>query len=214
MLANHVFWRLMLFYTHLLLLLQPSVLWLSIVTFNNDAKPPPKWILREFDVSRIRPRVGGLPHLETFTRQNFGCRMSEVRCRISDVGCQISDVGCRMSNLGCRMSDVESRMPDFGCQMRDVGCRMSNVGCRMSDVECRISDVECQMSNLGRPMSDGTYKLPYDCTKYPKTMTAHKTEILNMLPYCKNSVFWLATGVSRMGILRTREDQLSSFYEI
>ena len=44
MLANHVFWRLMLFYTHLLLLLQPSVLWLSIVTFYNDAKPPPKWI--------------------------------------------------------------------------------------------------------------------------------------------------------------------------
>ena len=33
------------------LLLQPSVLWLSIVTFNNDAKPPPKSILREFDVS-------------------------------------------------------------------------------------------------------------------------------------------------------------------
>ena len=62
--ANHVLWRLMLVYTHLLLLLQPSVLWLSIVTFNNDAKPPPKWILREFDVSRIRPRPGGLPHLE------------------------------------------------------------------------------------------------------------------------------------------------------
>ena len=32
MLANHVFW------------LQPSVLWLCIVTFNNDAKSPPKWI--------------------------------------------------------------------------------------------------------------------------------------------------------------------------
>ena len=64
MLANHVFWRLMLFNTHLLLLLQHSVLWLSIVSFNNDAKPPPKWILREFDVSRIRPRPGGLPHLE------------------------------------------------------------------------------------------------------------------------------------------------------
>ena len=32
MLANHVF------------LLQPSVPWLSIVTFHNDAKPPPKWI--------------------------------------------------------------------------------------------------------------------------------------------------------------------------
>ena len=64
MLANHVFWQLMLFNTHLLLLLQPSVLWLSIATFNNDAKPPPKWILREFDVSRIGPRLGGLPHLE------------------------------------------------------------------------------------------------------------------------------------------------------
>ena len=30
MLANHVFWRLMLFNTHLLLLLQHSVLWLSL----------------------------------------------------------------------------------------------------------------------------------------------------------------------------------------
>ena len=64
MLANNVFWRLMLFNTHLLLLLQPSVLWLSIVSFNNDSKPPPKWILREFDVSRIGPRLGGLRHLE------------------------------------------------------------------------------------------------------------------------------------------------------
>ena len=71
MLANHVFWRLMHFYTPLLLLLQPSVQWLSIVNFNNDAKPPPKWILREFDVSRIGPRLGGLPHLETFTWQNL-----------------------------------------------------------------------------------------------------------------------------------------------
>ena len=49
----------------LLLLLKPSVMCLSIVTFNNDAKPPTKWILREFDVSWIRPRLGGLPHLET-----------------------------------------------------------------------------------------------------------------------------------------------------
>ena len=71
MLENNVFWRLMLFNTHLLLLLQPSVLWLSIVTFNNDAKPPPKWVLREFDVSRILPRLGGLPHLETFTWRNL-----------------------------------------------------------------------------------------------------------------------------------------------
>ena len=153
-------------------------------------------------------------YMAKFRMSNVGSQMSNLGCRMSDVRSRMSDVGCRMSNLGCRMSDVESRMPDFGCQMWDVGCRMSNVGCRMSDVECRISDVECRMSNLGRPMSDGTYKWPYDCTKYPKTMTAHKTEILNMLPYCKNSVFWLATGVSRMGILRTREDQLSSFYEI
>ena len=65
MLANHVFWRLMLLYTHVLLLLQPSVIWLSIATFNNDAKPQPKLILREFDVFRIRPRLGGLPLLET-----------------------------------------------------------------------------------------------------------------------------------------------------
>ena len=31
MLANHVFWHLMLFYTHLLL---PSAMWLSIATFS------------------------------------------------------------------------------------------------------------------------------------------------------------------------------------
>ena len=31
----------------------------SIVTFNNDAKPPPKRILGEFDVSRIRLQPGG-----------------------------------------------------------------------------------------------------------------------------------------------------------
>ena len=59
MLANHVFWPSVLFYTRLLLLLQPSVLWLSIVSFNNDGKPPPRWILREFDVSRIRSRLCG-----------------------------------------------------------------------------------------------------------------------------------------------------------
>ena len=65
------FWHLMFFYTHLLLLLQPSVLWHSIVTFNNDAKPPPKWILCEFDLLRIWPWLGGLPHLEKFTWQNL-----------------------------------------------------------------------------------------------------------------------------------------------
>ena len=46
---------LMLFYTDLMLLLQPSVLWLSIVTFNNDAKLPPKWILREISIARPTP---------------------------------------------------------------------------------------------------------------------------------------------------------------
>ena len=44
--------------------------WATYCTFN-DTKPPPKWILREFDVSRIGPRLGGLPHLETFTWQNL-----------------------------------------------------------------------------------------------------------------------------------------------
>ena len=53
MLANQVFWRLMLFNTHLLLLLQPSVLWLSIVSFNNYAKPPPD----------RATRLGRSPHL-------------------------------------------------------------------------------------------------------------------------------------------------------
>ena len=66
-----MFWWLTFFYTHLLLLLQPSVLWLFIVTFIYDAKPLPKWILREFDVSWIQPQLGGLTHLETFTWQNL-----------------------------------------------------------------------------------------------------------------------------------------------
>ena len=39
--------------------------------WGNHAKPPPKLILREFDVSPIRPRLGGLPHLETFTWHNL-----------------------------------------------------------------------------------------------------------------------------------------------
>ena len=43
---------------------------LSIVTFKNGCKATAKVNLHEFDVSRIRPRLGGLPHLETLTRQN------------------------------------------------------------------------------------------------------------------------------------------------
>ena len=53
MLANHVFWRLMHFYTPLLLLLQPSVQWLSIVNSYSDAKPPSvfcaNWMYYESD---------------------------------------------------------------------------------------------------------------------------------------------------------------------
>ena len=65
------FWWLMLFYTDLLLLLQPSVLWLSIVTFNNDAKLRPKWILREFSIANPTPSRR-VTHRETFTwRQNL-----------------------------------------------------------------------------------------------------------------------------------------------
>ena len=51
----------------LLLLLRPSVLLLSIVTFNNDKSHRQS----EFDVSQPRPRLGGLSHLETFTWQNY-----------------------------------------------------------------------------------------------------------------------------------------------
>ena len=51
----------MLFYTHLLLSPKPSVMWLSIATFYNDVKPPPKWIVREFDVSNQTPARGVTP---------------------------------------------------------------------------------------------------------------------------------------------------------
>ena len=62
--GNHVFWWLMLFYTRLLLLLQAPVLWLSIVTFNNDAKLPTKWILREFNIANPTPTSQGYPTLK------------------------------------------------------------------------------------------------------------------------------------------------------
>ena len=102
------------------------------------------------------------------------------KCQTSHLGSRMSDLGCQMSNLGCRMSDVRSRMSDVGCRMSNLGCRMSDVESRMSNVGCRMSDLECRTSDVGCWMSDGTYNLPYDCTKYPKTMTAHKTEILNI----------------------------------
>ena len=63
-LANNVsVLRLMLFYFHLLLLLQRFVL------FMMQSYLLGRRILREFDVTWIRPRLGGLPHLETFTWQ-------------------------------------------------------------------------------------------------------------------------------------------------
>ena len=37
----------------------------------NYAKRSPQGIWRESDVTRLRPRVGGLPHLETFSWQNL-----------------------------------------------------------------------------------------------------------------------------------------------
>ena len=89
MLANHMFWQLMHFYTHLLLLLQLSVQWLSIVNFNNDAKPPPKGILREFDVSRIQLWPGGLPHIPRVSHLHVN-RPLVVANRIIDVIDQIA----------------------------------------------------------------------------------------------------------------------------
>ena len=47
------------------------VLWLSIVTLN-DKKVSTKAVscsINKFDVTRIRPRLGGLPYLEKFTWQ-------------------------------------------------------------------------------------------------------------------------------------------------
>ena len=63
----------MLFYTHLLLLLQPSVLWLSIVTLNNDAKVPLKWILREFSISNPTPDRRATPSWNVYTTKFDSC---------------------------------------------------------------------------------------------------------------------------------------------
>ena len=97
MLANHVFWRFMLFYIHLLLLLQPLVPWLSIVTFSNDAKPPPKWIWCITNPTparwvtppwniysgKICPRLRGLPGLaDRATRLSGSPHLSGKRDQI------------------------------------------------------------------------------------------------------------------------------------
>ena len=67
------------FSRHALLLLQPFstvAFCCHLVTFNK-AKPPPKPVscsVNEFDVARIRPQLGVLPHFETFTLQNLTLR--------------------------------------------------------------------------------------------------------------------------------------------
>ena len=81
MVAKHVnkkyagkpsFWWLMLLYTDLLLLLPPSVLCLSIVTFDNDAKLRPKWILREISSANPTPARRVNPPWNVITwRQNL-----------------------------------------------------------------------------------------------------------------------------------------------
>ena len=54
----------MLFYTYLLLLLQPSVLWLSIVTFNNGAKPPQSEFCENLMYHESDPGQAGYPTLK------------------------------------------------------------------------------------------------------------------------------------------------------
>ena len=90
MLANHVFWRLMLFNTHLLLLLQHSVLWLSIVSFNNDAKPSPKWICSNLKYHESDPGQAGYPTLNVYMAKFdpgwegypvWQCRRDQIKMR-------------------------------------------------------------------------------------------------------------------------------------
>lgn len=71
--VNEVFWRLFFPTLTCCSCCNLSVLWLAIVTFN-EAKVPLKAVscaVNEFDPTRIRPRLGGLSHLETFTRHNL-----------------------------------------------------------------------------------------------------------------------------------------------
>ena len=68
--VSHNYW--MVSYTHLLLLLKTPVMWLSIVAFNNAAKP--KWILCEFDVSRTQARLdAGYPTLKRYMAKFEPC---------------------------------------------------------------------------------------------------------------------------------------------
>ena len=74
MLANHVLWRLMLFYLTCCsccnLQCRGFVLLLLIMMQSHTAK----YILRVFNVSRIGSRLGGLPHLERL-RGKIGPRL-------------------------------------------------------------------------------------------------------------------------------------------
>ena len=80
------------FSRHALLLLQCCITMsfcCHLVTFN-EAKPPPKPVscsVNEFDVARIRPQLGGLPHFETFTLQNLTLtRLAGLTDRITLLG--------------------------------------------------------------------------------------------------------------------------------
>ena len=66
MLESHGFRGLILFYTHLLLLLQPSVLWLFIATFN-DAKPLARRVTPPWNVyiEKFDPGWKGYPVWQT-----------------------------------------------------------------------------------------------------------------------------------------------------
>ena len=85
MLANHVFWRFMLFNTHLLLLLQSSVLLLSIVNFvqiwcfTNQTPIGGLPRLEPLHV-KIWPRLRGLPSLADWATRLGGSPHLSCKC--------------------------------------------------------------------------------------------------------------------------------------
>ena len=106
MLANHVFWRLILFCSHLLLLIQLSVLWLSIIFYLSWCKatakvnfvrtwcyitnPTPARRVTPCTLKRLhgkfRPRLRGLPGLaDGATRlvrsPHLTCKRNQIKTR-------------------------------------------------------------------------------------------------------------------------------------
>ena len=115
----------MFFYTHLLLLLQPIVLWLYIVTFNNDAKLPPKWILRESDPGKasyptlkrlhgkIWPRLRGLPGLANRATRLGGS--SHLSCKRDQIEWVIIWTPTRGSPPPCKQALGEKNLTSNHC---------------------------------------------------------------------------------------------------